>query len=159
MTPAEHGLSLVKSEMNASVIRVANGPARLTFRSHKDEYEFRFMSARTRTLLVGIAFWLVGTIVICLAGHRLLVPSLALPLYVLSFVAMFLLGLRLFRALRVDAIEGVTLLALPTLLFDPFSCLFFASLFPNVTPSAAGIFGGWMLICCGGAVAGAWAGR
>jgi len=74
-------------------------------------------------------------------------------------VAMFVLGLRLFRALSVDAIEGVTLLALPTLLFDPFSCLYFAALFPNVAAPAAGIFGGWMLICCGGAVAGAWAGR
>ena len=117
------------------------------------------MFLRLRVLLVGVAFWLTGTIVIRFAGHRLLVPSLALPLYAISFVAMFLLTLRLFRALRVDAIEGVTLLALPTLVFDPFSCLYFASLFPNVAPSAAGIFGGWMLICCGGAVAGAWAGR
>lgn len=117
------------------------------------------MFARLRVLATGIAFWMIGTLTIRLAGQRLLVPSLAIPLYLLSFAAMFLLGLRLFRALRVDAIEGVTLLALPTLLFDPFSCLFFASLFPNVAPSAAGIFGGWMLICCGGAVAGAWAGR
>jgi uncharacterized protein DUF5367 len=117
------------------------------------------MSARFKVLLAGVAFWMIGTITIRLIGQRLLAPSLALPLYLASFVAMFLLALRLFRWLRVDAIEGVTLLALPTLLLDPFSCLFFASLFPNVAPSAAGLFGGWMLICCGGAVAGAWAGR
>jgi hypothetical protein len=123
------------------------------------------MSGRVRVLLAGIAFWITGTVLIRVIGRRLLAPSLALPLYLASFVAMFLLALRLFRWLRVDAIEGVTLLALPTLVFDPFSCLFFASLFPNVAPSAAdtasaaGIFGGWMLICCAGAVAGAWAGR
>jgi len=114
---------------------------------------------RSRVLLLGIAFWLTGTIVTRLIGHRLLVPRFAMALYAVSFVAMFLLTLRLFRALRVDAVEGVTLLALPTLILDPFSCLFFASLFPNAAASAAGIFGGWMLICCGGAVAGAWAGR
>ncbi|PYQ31323.1 MAG: hypothetical protein DMF56_05340 [Acidobacteria bacterium] len=117
------------------------------------------MFARSRVLLVGIAFWLAGTITIRLVGHRLLVPRFAIALYAISFVAMFLLALRLFRALCVDAVEGVTLLALPTLILDPISCLFFASLFPNVAVSGAGIFGGWMLICCGGAVAGAWTGR
>lgn len=117
------------------------------------------MSARLRVLAIGIAFWIIGTAVTRFTGQHLLLPARALPLYAVSFVAMFLLALRLFRTLRVDAIEGVTLLALPTLLFDPFSCLFFALLFPNVAPSAAGIFGGWLLICCGGAVAGAWAGR
>ena len=42
---------------------------------------------------------------------------------------------------------------LPTLILDPFSCAFFPSVFPNMDPAAAGIFGGLMLICCGGAVA------
>ena len=120
------------------------------------------MSARTRVLLLGFGFWLAGTIAIRLLGGRLLQPgrtTLTLVLYAVSFAAMLLLGWRVFRALRADAIEGVTLLALPTLLFDPLTCLFFTSVFPNVSPAAAGLFGGWMLICCGGAVVGAWAGR
>jgi len=60
-----------------------------------------FTSARIRTLLVGIAFWIIGTIVIRLIGEQLLVRERALPLYAISFVAMFLIALRLFRLLRV----------------------------------------------------------
>src|SRR5215210_7752375 len=115
----------------------------------KHEYELMFSSARLRVLLAGLLFWVVGTVVIRLIGQHLLQPGRALLLYLASFVLMALIGLRLFRGLRVDAVEGVTLLALPTLILDPFSCLFFASLFPNVAPAAAGLFGGWMLICCG----------
>ena len=118
-----------------------------------------FSSARLRVLVVGLLFWVVGTVMIRFLGQHLLQPERALLLYAASFVLMAFVALRLFRGMRVDAVEGVTLLALPTLIFDPFSCIFFASLFPNVAPAAAGLFGGWMLICCGGAVAGAWAGR
>src|SRR5215208_5967166 len=110
-----------------------------------------FTSPRTRTIAAGIAFWLAGTAVTRLFGERLLQPGRAAPvLYAASFAAMALVVPWLLRLLRVERVEGVTLLALPTLLFDPFSCLFFASLFPNIAPAAAGIFGGWMLICCGG---------
>jgi hypothetical protein len=52
--------------------------------------------------------------------------------------------------------KAATLLILPTLLLDPFSCVFFTAMFPNLDPGAAGAFGGWMLICCGGGVAGVW---
>lgn len=118
-----------------------------------------FTPARIRVLLVGLLFWLAGTVAIRVVGQHLLQPGRALLLYLGSFVLMALVALGLFRGMRVDAVEGVTLLALPTLILDAFSCIFFASLFPNVAPTAAGLFGGWMLICCGGAVAGAWAGR
>jgi hypothetical protein len=52
--------------------------------------------------------------------------------------------------------RAATLLILPTLVLDPFSCAFFSSMFPNLDPAAAGAFGGWMLICCGGGIAGVW---
>ena len=45
-------------------------------------------------------------------------------------------------------------LALPTLLFDPFSSAFFSAIFPNIAPEMAGVFGGWMLVCCAGALLG-----
>jgi len=121
-----------------------------------------FSSGRVRVIAAGIAFWIAGTAVVRLFGERLLQPgrvAATLALYAISFAAMAVVALRLLRRLGIDPVEGVTLLALPTLLLDPISCLFFASLFPNVAPAAAGVFGGWMLICCGGAVAGAWAGR
>jgi hypothetical protein len=47
-------------------------------------------------------------------------------------------------------------LILPTLILDPFSCAFFTTMFPNLDPGAAGAFGGWVLISCGGGVAGVW---
>jgi hypothetical protein len=54
---------------------------------------------------------------------------------------------------------GAISLALPTLLLDKFSSVFFSSVFPNIAPEAAGIFGGWMLCCCAGALLGGVMGR
>src|ERR1035438_6681005 len=50
--------------------------------------------------------------------------------------------------------KAATLLILPTLILDPFSCAFFTTIFPNLDPGAAGAFGGWILICCGGGTGG-----
>jgi hypothetical protein len=50
---------------------------------------------------------------------------------------------------------GATAIALPTLLLDPFSSAFFPVMFPNMAPEVAGMFGGWMLWCCAGALVGA----
>ncbi len=90
-------------------------------------------STRVRLLLRGGLLWAAGTILIRLQGHRLLDtgrPLLTLLLYLVSAPALAI-----------------------------FSCLFFQTLFPNVQPAAAGLFGGWMLICCGGAIAGAFVKR
>ena len=113
-------------------------------------------------MLAGLVLWGVGTIGIRLAGqHMLHAQSTAgtVTLYVCSFVLMGLLARRIFRGVGLDKESwprAATLLALPTLILDSFSSAFFASVFPNVDPAAAGVFGGWMLICCAGAVAGAW---
>jgi hypothetical protein len=56
---------------------------------------------------------------------------------------------------REDRIAGAVSIALPTLLLDPFSSAFFPAVFPNMAPEVAGVFGGWMLICCAGALMGA----
>lgn len=110
--------------------------------------------------LFGVLLWLAGTIAIRLLGHRLLhtnQPLKTVILYLLSFVLMALLIPRIFRRLEKDLWPAAaTLLMLPTLILDPFSCLFFPVVFPNVDPAAAGLFGGWMLIFCAGAVAGVW---
>lgn len=115
-----------------------------------------------RVLRIGILLWIVGTVAIRLGGRGLLHsnrPVTTLILYLASFVAMALLVPRIFRRLGLE--EGswptaATLLMLPTLIPDPFSCVFFNLLFPNVEPGAAGVFGGWILIFCGGAVAAVW---
>jgi hypothetical protein len=110
-----------------------------------------------RVFLIGIVFWLVGTVVIRLIGEELL--RHVVVLYLISFVAMAFVARLIFRLVNVprdDWPKAVTLLALPTLVLDAFTAAYFASVFPSVGAGAAGAFGGWMLICCGGAVAGSW---
>jgi hypothetical protein len=112
--------------------------------------------------IIGLVLWVAGTIGIRLAGQHMLHPhnvAGTVLLYVFSFVLMGLLARRIFSRVGLDKESwprAATLLALPTLLLDPFSSAFFTTVFPNVDPAAAGVFGGWMLICCAGAVAGAW---
>ncbi len=115
-----------------------------------------------RILTIGIALWIVGTVAIRLSGQHLLAPARpvrVVVLYIVSFLAMALLARRIFKRLKLEQSSwpgAATVLALPTLILDPFSCLLSSTVFPNLDSAAVGIFGGWMLICCGGAVAGAW---
>jgi hypothetical protein len=114
-----------------------------------------------KLLLYGLALWMAGTIGIRIGGQFLLRPGsvpATIALYAFSIFAMAVLTRRLCRAARLPRDQwpaGAVALALPTLLLDPLSSAFFAVVFPNVAPSAAGLFGGWMLCCCGGAFLGA----
>jgi predicted neutral ceramidase superfamily lipid hydrolase len=118
-----------------------------------------------RTGLVGVLIWTAGTAGIRAAGHHVLRAQQPWPtvlLYLVSFALMAWLVPIICRQLGIERaswFKAATLLILPTLLLDPFSCLFFTTVFPNLDVAAAGAFGGWMLICCGGAVAGVWAAR
>jgi Family of unknown function (DUF5367) len=115
-----------------------------------------------RAFLIGVALWIVGSLGIRFAGHRLLRPdhiAQTLLLYAASFVMMIFLVPRICRRLGLEKdarFRAATLLMLPTLMLDPFSCLYFAHVFPNLDPASAGAFGGWMLIFCAGAVVGIW---
>lgn len=118
-----------------------------------------------RVLLSGLLLWIVGTIAIRLGGHYILRtgrPFSTVTLYLLSFFLMGVLVRRILHGLGIKSeswCAAATLLMLPTLILDPFSCIFFGAVFPNLDPDIAGIFGGWMLIFCGGAVAGVWVKR
>ncbi len=115
-----------------------------------------------RAFLAGILIWTLGTAGVRLSGHRLLQSGHAaqtVGLYAVSFILMALLVPRFCRRIGFERDlwpKAATLLILPTLVLDPFSCAFFSTVFPNLDPAAAGVFGGWMLICCGGGVAGVW---
>jgi len=117
-----------------------------------------------KVLLIGILIWAAGTVALRLAGQGLLRPAdstRTIALYLASFMLMILLTPGIFRLLKLDRntwFQAATLLTLPTLILDPFSCLFFSRIFSNIAPAAAGAFGGWMLICCARAVAGVWIG-
>lgn len=110
--------------------------------------------------LYGLGIWLAATAALRFAGQRVLHPddvTRTLILFAISFPLMALLARRLCRRLHVpsEAWPAAAIsLALPTLLLDPFSSAFFPAVFPNIPASAAGIFGGWMLWCCAGALTG-----
>lgn len=119
-----------------------------------------FMLLHSRLFLTGLWIWLAATIVLRLAGHYLLRSAgwiAVLALFVISFAAMALLARSLCRSAhlaREDWPRGAISLVLPTLLLDPFSSAFFPTVFPNMAAGLAGVFGGWMLVCCAGALAG-----
>jgi hypothetical protein len=113
-----------------------------------------------RIFVLGFLIWVAGTVLIRMIGQDLLHPSRTaqtILLYTISLVLMMLLvrGIAHWQKIEHAAwIKVAVWLALPTLLLDPFSCIFFNLLFPNIDPAASGIFGGWMLINCCGAVLG-----
>jgi hypothetical protein len=109
----------------------------------------------SRFLLLGFGVWLGATLLLRLSPMSLLRPdktATILFLYAVSFGLVFLLVRRLVRR-QGDPTHryraGIALL-LPTLVLDAFASAFFPTVYPNFSASAAGVFGGWMLICCGG---------
>jgi len=115
---------------------------------------------KTRLLLCGLGIWLGATVGLRLAGQHLLHPGNwkgTLILFAVSFPLMAWLVRRLCNRFRLPPEQwpaGAVSIALPTLLLDPFSSAFFPIVFPNISPEASGLFGGWMLWCCAGALVG-----
>jgi hypothetical protein len=113
---------------------------------------------KLRLLLSGAILWTAGTLILRLGGANLLrpdAPARTLILFGISLPAMAFVARRLCRRLPPEEwAAGAVSLVLPTLLLDPFSSAFFSAVFPNIDPRAAGVFGGWMLVCCAGALAG-----
>jgi Family of unknown function (DUF5367) len=115
-----------------------------------------------RAFLIGFLLWMVGTILLRFGGRGILRagrPVHTVVLYLVSFLLMAVIIPGICRRLKFTGdsrFQGAALLILPTLLLDPFSSAFFATVFPNLDPAGAGVFGGWILICCAGAVVGVW---
>jgi len=105
-----------------------------------------------------LVIWLAATLVLRAAGQRVLHPGDAagtLVLFLVSFPLMAWVVRRLCRRLPRDQwLKGAVSLAMPSLLLDPFSSAFFPTVFPNMSPAVAGVFGGWILWCCAGAIVG-----
>jgi hypothetical protein len=79
-------------------------------------------------------------------------------LFAVSFTLMAWIVRRLCRRFQLPSEQwllGAVSVTLPTLLLDPFSSASFPIVFPNMAPEVAGVFGGWMLWCCAGALVGA----
>jgi Family of unknown function (DUF5367) len=115
---------------------------------------------RLRLFFYGLAIWMAGTLALRLSGHRFLHPGnwpATLLLFAVSFPVTAWLVRRLcsrYPLRREEWPAGAVAVLLPTLLLDPFSSAFFPVVFPNLAPESAGVFGGWMLWCCAGALVG-----
>jgi hypothetical protein len=111
--------------------------------------------------LYGLGAWVAATVTLRLAGQHLLRPRGPLGtviLFAVSFPLMAWIVRRLCSRFQLPPEEwptGAISIALPTLLLDPFSSAWFSVVFPNMAPELAGVFGGWMLWCCAGALLGA----
>lgn len=114
-----------------------------------------------RLLIVGFVIWLLATIALRLAGQWVLNPDRPLSIIVLLALSGFLLY-RLPRLLfsrfaihrEQRALGGIALVA-PGMFLDTFSAICFSIVFPNMRPDAAGLFGGWLLLCNVAALVGA----
>lgn len=113
-----------------------------------------------RLFLTGLWIWIGATVALRFAGQYFLRSgawTAVLVLFAVSFALMALLARSLCRGAhlsREDWPRGAISLALPTLLLDPFSSAFFPKVFPNMAGGLAGVFGGWMLVCCAGVLMG-----
>jgi hypothetical protein len=116
---------------------------------------------RLKLIVIGSALWLLATPFLRVGGQWILSDRHWLRIFLLfaiSFVLMSILIRRACKGARIPREQwllAAVLLFLPTLLLDPFSSAFFPLVFPNMAPENAGIFGGWMLICCAGGLVGA----
>ena len=114
-----------------------------------------------RCFIAGFIIWLLATIFLRFAGQYVLQPG-----NYISFVALLIPSLPLmaiiarrictgFAVPRQRWPEATIFLVTPTLVLDTFSSALFQVAYPNIQPQAAGLFGGWMLWCCAGALLGA----
>jgi hypothetical protein len=106
-----------------------------------------------RLIMVGFAIWFVATIALRIAGQRVLNPDRPwsiIALLAISALLMFRLPRFLFSRLAIPrelhALAGIVLVA-PGMFLDTVSAVCFSSVFPNIRPDAAGLFGGWLLFC------------
>jgi len=116
---------------------------------------------KRKFIVIGFILWLAASLALRVVGQVVISNRgwlHVIVLFAISFVAMALLvRLACFRARLAPQdwpVAAVSLL-LPTLLLDPFSSAFFPVVFPNMAPENAGVFGGWMIICCAGGLLGA----
>jgi hypothetical protein len=115
---------------------------------------------KLRLFFYGFAIWIAATIALRIAGQHMLRPGDwkgTLILFAISFPLMAWLVRRLCQRFEPRPEQwpaGAISIALPTLLLVPFSSAFFPVVFPNMSPEVAGVFGGWMLWCCAGALIG-----
>lgn len=113
-----------------------------------------------RVLIVGFIIWLAATIALRFTGQYVLLPTNPIAVAILLLASFPLMAL-VARRICADAAlpreqwpaAGI-LLVMPSLVLDTVSTVFFPMVYPNIPGEAAALFGGWILICCAGALLG-----
>jgi len=106
---------------------------------------------RALFLVVGFAIWAGATLVVRLIGHLFFVPEnagLVAGLYIAVAIALPIVAYGFYVWQKLDPsqqIAAAALLVIPGMVADAFVVLFFAQVFPNVSPTADGLFGAWLL--------------
>ncbi len=106
-----------------------------------------------RLAFAGFVIWLVATLVLRAGGQWIITPDRAASIGVLlglSTPVMFALPRRLFARFSIarnQYARGAIALVAPGMALDTISAIWFPWIFPNMRPDAAGLFGGWLLLC------------
>jgi hypothetical protein len=106
-----------------------------------------------RLAFAGFLIWLLATLALRLAGQWVVHGGSAVGSVLLLAVSaplMWSLPRRLFARFSIDPRDyaaGAIVLVAPGMLLDTISTIWFAQVFPNIAPEAAGLFGGWLLFC------------
>jgi hypothetical protein len=113
-----------------------------------------------RCALIGFLIWLSGTLVLRFSGQFLLYPENLLAIALLLLVSFPLMAIVARRVCSDASLPreqwpaAAIFLVMPSLVLDTFSSAFFPLVYPNIPVQAAGLFGGWILWCCAGALLG-----
>ncbi len=105
-----------------------------------------------RMVILGLVIWALATIALRLGGQyvfRDTGTAAAVRLLLISLVLMIVVALLVLRRTRGAGERALAAIALtaPGMLLDTVSAIWFSSVFPNIRPDAAGLFGGWLLFC------------
>jgi uncharacterized protein DUF5367 len=98
----------------------------------------------TRYAITGFIIWAAATIALRLGGHYVL--RFPVLLFIVSVPAMVFVAIAVVGSAQDRARAAIALVA-PGMLLDTISTIGFARVFPNIAASAAGLFGGWLLLC------------
>ena len=102
-----------------------------------------------RMVVTGFLIWAVATVALRLAGQYVFrggSPILLLVITVPVMAAVAIALLQRYRPREQRALAAIALVA-PGMLLDTISAIWFPTVFPNIRPDAAGLFGGWLLLC------------
>jgi branched-subunit amino acid transport protein AzlD len=101
---------------------------------------------------IGVAVWVLGTVVLRLVGHLLLPPAepgRVTLVFAATVPVMAMLAFAVYSLLDVDPerrLTAATLLVLPGMVFDAAVVTAFTTVFPNMATGTGSTFGGLMLL-------------